>query len=305
MKLPRGWLGTRMVRALFEARSAVRPPPCISDIREQVKVWPAVKVTVESAPAARLFIYSPVHARNSPVLFWIHGGGFLAHSASSVADYSVMMANQGYVVASLDYTLAPGARYPVPIKQANAALGYVASRIADYGGDQTRIFVGGDSAGAQMASQLVALHTNPSLAQRVCIDPVLRNGQLRGTVLYCGFYDMRTVDTSGFPALRTCLRAYTGCREWWRAPFINELSTVQNLTSDYPATFLTVGDGDPFEAQGKEFAAALAVLGVPVDGLFWRGSGAHLGHEYQFDYRLPQAEEAFRRTLVFLERNAR
>jgi hypothetical protein len=73
VKLSHGWFRARVVRALFEATPAVRPPQCIAEIREHVKVWPAVAVSVEFAPAARLFIYSPVHASNSPVLLWIHG----------------------------------------------------------------------------------------------------------------------------------------------------------------------------------------------------------------------------------------
>lgn len=283
----------------------MRPPPGIAQMREQVIAWPSVQIPVQSLPGARLFIYSPVHADTRTVVFWIHGGGFLAHSANSVADYAVMLASRGYVVTSLDYTLAPGVRYPIPLRQANAALGYVASRAADYGGDPTCIVVGGDSAGAQMASQLAAVHTNPHLAQQMSLDPALHKDQLHATVLYCGFYDMHTLYTSGFPALSTCMRAYTGYRNWLRAPFIDELSTAQHLTLDYPPTFITVGDADPFERQGEQFADALLSHGVPVDGLFWTGSGLGLRHEYQFDFRLPQAEEAFRRTVAFLERQER
>ncbi|CAN5357264.1 hypothetical protein BH09ACT8_BH09ACT8_03980 [soil metagenome] len=311
MKLTRGslatavvWPGIRIVRAFFEARPAVTPPPHISEIRQQVRAWPTVAIDVESAPAATLSIYGPLDCHKHAVLLWIHGGGFIANSAASVADFAAMIAGNGYVVASLDYTLAPTARYPVPIRQGNAALSYLASRIADYGGDPTRIFLGGDSAGAQIASQLAAVQTNPALARRISLRPALHNRQLCGIVLYCGLYDMRTVEASRFPALRTCLWAYTGHRDWLRAPFIDELSTTQHLTPDYPPTFITVGDMDPFERQGKEIADALAAQGVPADALFWTDSGDGLGHEYQFDYRLPQAQRAFQCTLRFLERNA-
>ncbi|MCV7209874.1 alpha/beta hydrolase [Mycolicibacterium canariasense] len=298
------WPGSRIVRALFESRRSVTPPPTIAEIRKRVTVWPTVAITAELAPAARLSIYSPVGADACAVVLWVHGGGFIANSAAGVADFAAMIADQGYVVACLDYTLAPGARYPVPIIQGNAALAYIASHIASYGGDPTRIFLGGDSAGAQIASQLAAMQTNPTLARRVSIHPALRNGQLLGVVLYCGFYDMCTVKSSGFPALRTCLWAYTGHHDWLRAPFIDELSTAQHLTHNFPPAFITVGDDDPFEGQSKEFAEALAAHGVRADTLFWTGSGAGLGHEYQFDYRLPQAQAALRPTLKYLESNA-
>jgi len=61
-----------------------------------------------------------------------------------------------------------------------------------------------------------------------------------------------------------------------------------------------VGDADPFRFQAVELAATLRRHAVPVTGLFWTGSGDHLGHEYQFNFTLPQARTAFRRTLDFL-----
>jgi hypothetical protein len=39
---------------------------------------------------------------------------------------------------------------------------------------------------------------------------------------------------------------------------------------------------------------------VPLTTVFWNGTGDHLGHEYQFDFGLPQARTAFQRTLAFL-----
>ena len=39
---------------------------------------------------------------------------------------------------------------------------------------------------------------------------------------------------------------------------------------------------------------------MPLTTLFWTGTGDHLGHEYQFNFDLPQARTAFQRTLDFL-----
>src|SRR5690606_42069973 len=53
---------------------------------------------------------------------------------------------------------------PGPVVQANAALDYLQEHAADFGGDMSRIFIGGDSAGAQIASQLSAVLSNSELA---------------------------------------------------------------------------------------------------------------------------------------------
>ena len=112
---------------------------------------------------------------------------------------------------------------------------------------------------------------------------------LRGVVLFCGLYDMSTVGGTGFPALRTYLWAYTGVRDWTSYPAISQLSRPGRSPRRYPPTFLTVGDADPFRFQAAELASALRRDAVPVTTLFWNGTGDHLGHEYQFNFTLPQA----------------
>ena len=61
------------------------------------------------------------------------------------------------------------------------------------------------------SGQLAAVQTNPTLATAMDLSPAVA---LRGVVLFCGLYDMRTVAGTGFPALRTYLWSYTGARAW-------------------------------------------------------------------------------------------
>jgi acetyl esterase/lipase len=89
-------------------------------------------------------------------------------------------------------------------------------------------------------------------------------GTLRGIVLFCGIYDMRTLSGTGFPALRTFLWSYTGTRNWTSYPAIDQLSTVRHITAQYPPTFMSVGDADPFRFQATEPASALKRNSVPL-----------------------------------------
>ncbi len=97
----------------------------------------------------------------------VHGGGFISSSAATVRDYAILLAHAGYTVASLDYSLAPGLRYPVPVRRGNAALRYLHANAARFGGDPARIVLGGDSAGPQIAGQLAAVQADPALARSV------------------------------------------------------------------------------------------------------------------------------------------
>ena len=295
--------GATAAKIAFESGHMITPPSDIDRLRRAV-ASSRVTVPVADAPDAGLLIYRPREATApSPVVLWIHGGGYIAHSAADVGDYAVLLASRGYVVASLDYTLAPHARYPVQIRQANAALAFIQERIASFGGDPSRVFVAGDSAGAQMASQLAVVQTNPAFAAEIPLTPGMPAERLRGVVLDCGLYDMSTVGDTGFPGLRTFLWAYTGYRDWMKAPFIDELSTAEAATSAYPPTFITDGDDDHFAGQSEELARSLETLGVPTETLFFTKAG--LGHEYQFDFLKPQAVVALNQTVAFLQRHSR
>jgi hypothetical protein len=73
----------------------------------------------------------------------------------------------------------------------------------------------------QITSELAAVQTNPALARETGVAPAEASSALRRLVLFCGPYDMQTVRASGFPALRTYLRAYTGDRDWASYPGID------------------------------------------------------------------------------------
>lgn len=293
--------GAALVTAVFDHNVPVTPPAGFGQVARTVTER-RVSIPVPDAPTAYLDIYTPDGAAGTPrpVIMWVHGGGFVSGSAANVADYAILLAHAGYTVASLDYSLAPGARYPVPVRQANAALRYLRDNASRFGSDPARIVLGGDSAGAQIVSQLAAVQTDAALASSMGLTASVPSGALRGVVLFCGIYDMDTLSGSGFPALRTFLWAYTGARDWTSYPAVDQLSTVQHITSRYPPTFLSVGDADPFRFQAAELASVLKRNAVPLTTVFWNGTGDDLGHEYQFKFNLPEARTAFQRTLGFL-----
>ncbi|MCP6646299.1 alpha/beta hydrolase fold domain-containing protein, partial [Klebsiella pneumoniae] len=83
-----------------------------------------------------------------------------------------------------------------------------------------------------------------------------------------------------FPRIQLFMRSYTGTEEW-ESEFrdLSEMSTVEHVTKDYPPTFLSVGDADPFFSQNQEFARVLEEDGTSVDTFFFDGSH-HLRHQY-------------------------
>jgi len=106
-------------------------------------------------PAAErqvLDIYSPKDAKNLPVVFWIHGGGWQAGDKSSVQIKPQVFMDRGFVFVSTNYRLLPVVDMDTIIRDVAKSLGWVHSHIGEYGGDPKRIFVMGHSAGAQLAA---------------------------------------------------------------------------------------------------------------------------------------------------------
>ena len=101
-----------------------------------------------------LDIYTPEQptGKSLPVMFWIHGGGWQVGDKSDVALKPQVLTERGYVFVSTNYRLLPDVEMDELIRDVARSLGWVHRNIADYGGDPQRIFVGGHSAGAQLAA---------------------------------------------------------------------------------------------------------------------------------------------------------
>jgi len=101
-----------------------------------------------------LDIYTPdkTPAKPLPVMFWIHGGGWQVGDKGDVTLKPKVLTERGYVFVSTNYRLLPEVSMEDLIGDVARSLGWVHKHIAKYGGDPHRIFVGGHSAGAQLAA---------------------------------------------------------------------------------------------------------------------------------------------------------
>ncbi|MGC0365542.1 acetyl esterase [Rhodococcus sp. 27YEA15] len=245
-----------------------------------------------------------------PTVIWTHGGAWISGSKSNYATYYELLASRGYTVVALDYSLGPERHYPTAVQQLDAAHAFVLANAERLHVDPSRIFLAGDSAGAQLSSQMAILVTDEDYAARLGITPALSPEQVRGVVLNCGIYDLAGVaGGSGIVGwgVDRSLWAYTGHREFLDSTAADQMSTLNYVTEAFPPTYLSGGNGDPLtDGQSKPLADKLGGLGVAVDTLFYPDDHQPvLGHEYQFDLDNPDGMTAFERTVDFLDRYSR
>ena len=103
--------------------------------------------------AIPLRIYTPPGYGPFPALIYFHGGGGVIGDLESEDRFCRRMTNQvGCLVVSVDYRLAPEYKFPTGPQECYAATCWFAAHAASYGGDASRIAVGGTSAGGNLAA---------------------------------------------------------------------------------------------------------------------------------------------------------
>ena len=102
--------------------------------------------------ALRVRLYDPGVARPAPCLIYIHGGGWVIGSLDTHDGACRRLALAGdFLVASVDYRLAPEHKFPAGLEDCVAAVRWIAAHGAEWGIDPSRLAIAGDSAGANLA----------------------------------------------------------------------------------------------------------------------------------------------------------
>jgi arylformamidase len=100
----------------------------------------------------KLDVYAPQGAKDLPVVFWIHGGGWQTGDKSMVQVKPQAFVDKGFVFVSTNYRLLPDVDMGTIVRDVAKAIRWVDAHIAEYGGDPNRLLVMGHSAGAQLAA---------------------------------------------------------------------------------------------------------------------------------------------------------
>ena len=123
-----------------------------------------------------------------PTLVYFHGGSWVLWSAAHMRKLCMQIAQRGFVVINVEYGLAPERPWPWAVEDAAYALRWARKNVTRYKGRAERLYVGGDSAGANLsAAAICALH-----GEGGSLDAGDLNGvavSFAGTLLLCGVFD--------------------------------------------------------------------------------------------------------------------
>ncbi|MBM4092412.1 MAG: alpha/beta hydrolase [Planctomycetes bacterium] len=212
-----------------------------------------------------LDIYAPDGAKDLPVIFWIHGGGWQAGDKTDVQIKPRVFVERGFVFVSTNYRLLPHVEMEVLIRDVAKSLGWVHKNVGAHGGDPARIFVMGHSAGAQLAA-LLCIDDRYLKAEGVPFDV------LEGCVPVDGdTYDLPAIIMTA--ELRQTVHGLPLPTFGHRAKFGNDpkkhidFSAVTHVAKDKgipPFLILHVAGHPDVTAQARRLAAVLQAAGIPV-----------------------------------------
>jgi len=202
----------------------------------------------------RLDVYRPASASNSsPVIVFFYGGNWNKGDRGDYAFVGRALAKRGFVVVIPDYRLFPDVRYPAFLDDSAAAVAWTVREINNYGGDASRLFVMGHSAGAYNAAMLAL---DPDLLARAGVKP----GTVRGLIGMAGPYNFLPVQN---PETR---------------PVFNFPNTpadsqpINHVSASSPPALLIAANKDDMVNPARntgELAKKLRASGVPVREVYF------------------------------------
>ncbi len=207
-------------------------------------------------------VYTPETNGVYPLLVYFHGGGWLLGSLDSHDSLCRSLANAaGCMVVSVDYRLAPENRFPAAVEDAYAAVCWVGENAHQLGGEGSRLAVGGDSAGGNLAtvSCLMARDKGgPSLRHQLLLYPVL---------------DLSGFDTPSYHEHATGYLLTAESMAYYRRQYVRDEKDRGNpcasplLADDLsglPSATVVAAELDVLTDEGKAYAERLKRAGVAV-----------------------------------------
>ena len=204
-------------------------------------------------------LYDPRASREpGPAAVFFHGGGFVIGDLDSHGSFTAEMARVlDLPVIAIDYRLAPEFPWPAAPDDCEAAARWVANSPTELGRSVTSLILSGDSAGGNLT-----IVTAAALRDQPAKVPVI--AQLP-------FYPA-TDASKEYPSYAEFAEGYLLTRdsmEWFMAAYKSEADHIRNspLLGDLagmPPAVVVTASLDPIRDQGRAYAAALALAGVPV-----------------------------------------
>lgn len=234
------------------------------------------------------------HIVKQPVILHIHGGGWVYGSKEEIYEYYGMhLAQYGYAVVNINYSLAPEWAFPAHITDVFHALDFIYNNADKYGFDIKQVFIVGDSAGAYLAALAGIIVSNEKMKaayklQTKCI--------IVGLGLNCGVYDF--THKIKFPMAEKHMRALFGRKDYKEHSLFEAASILKNLSIDFPACYVMGSETDILVSQTKLMGDKVKELSIR-NKIHIYESKKRLPHVFNIKDTTPESSECMNEMMGF------
>ena len=165
-----------------------------------------------------LDIYFPENLNDFATIVWFHGGG-LTGGNKHIPE---ALKEQGVCIVAVNYRLYPKIKSPMYIEDAAAAVAWVFNNIEDYGGDPSKIFISGHSAGGYL-TMMVGMDKRWLQANGIDAN------RIAGLIPF-----------SGHTITHMTVRKERGITD--TQPVVDDLAPLYHVRADAPPLLLITGD---------------------------------------------------------------
>jgi acetyl esterase len=241
-------------RAMYRALCALEQGEAIHRVDDRLVP------TADGDIAVRVYTPEDAVGSNRGVLLWLHGGGWVIGDLDTADSTCRALANRaGAVVVSVDYRLAPEHPAPAALDDCLAALTWTVENAELLGVDVSKVAVGGDSAGGNLAAlvcQRVRDEFGPEIDFQLLVYPV--------TDLTLGHPSIDE-NAEGYFLTKASMEWFVDCYLGDRERKDASVSPLFADLSGLPPALVITAEYDPLRDEGEAYATRLQEAGVPTE----------------------------------------
>ncbi|MEV4348389.1 alpha/beta hydrolase [Actinoplanes sp. NPDC049596] len=195
---------------------------------------------------------------DAPVFVYLHGGGWCYGSVETADRMCRRIADRsGCAVLSVEYRLAPEHVFPAARDDVDTVLAFVRKSGADLGVDPSRLAIGGDSAGGQLATVAARRQRDQAtpLDHQVLIYPAIDPMTASESYDEVGSYGLDRA------SMKLAWETYVPDP---RLRFTPDVAPLAADLAGMPPTLIITAEYDALRDEGADYADALMAAGVPV-----------------------------------------
>jgi acetyl esterase/lipase len=270
------------------------------NIEKKLNITYAASATEDEEVWHLTDIYYPGEERKEtfPVIVSVHGGGWFYGDKELYRFYTMQLAAMGFAVVNFNYRRSPEYHYPAGFMDVCSLMHFLQEHKEEYRLDMEQLFIVGDSAGAQLASQYGIFATNPEYRRLFDEISDFTAPIPKKMALNCGIYDLGEIFRKD---VKICDWYLPECIKKKEA--ISFFRIMEYMTKDFPPVYLMASVNDSLAKHSLPMKQRLEELEVPVIFREFGEDAPEDGHVFHLNMRSENGKRCNQEEIEFFKTN--